>query len=314
LRPNARFTVDRERDATALAWSPRGSVIAVGAYDGPVQLWDVSAKPRRLRILRGLHSVNHQPEAVRGVAFSPDGSLVAATDRNNTPPGPTPYFGSIAVWRAATGAPVLSPHRLPAVADSLTFDPAGKRVVVGLEDGRVQVMRAADGRVERTLHPTGAPVMALAFAPDGTLMTGTWSGIVERWDVSSGKKLSGPVLVAPAPVASISFDPSGGVFATVGGSDGTVKLWTTSTLQQFGFDFPAVAGSWGNARFTPDGRNLVVVFDDGRGVVWPAAVRAWEDHACRVAGRNLTREEWSRFVSGRSYEQVCPQFRGAPAS
>lgn len=310
LQPGARFTIDRERDATALAWSPRGRVIAVGAYDGPVHLWDVSAKPRRLRILRGLRSVNRQPEAVRGVAFSPDGSLVAATDRNNTPPGPRPYFGSIAVWRADTGAPVLRPHRLPAVASSLTFDPAGKYVAVGLEDGSVRVMRATDGRVERTLHPTGSPVTALAFAPDGTLMTGTWSGIAERWDVSSGKKLAGPVLVAPAPVASISFDHSGRVFATVGGSDGTVKLWTTSTLQQFGFDFPSVASTWGNARFTPDGRNLVVVFDNGRGVVWPATLRAWEDHACRVAGRNLTREEWSRFVSGRSYERVCPQFPG----
>ena len=43
----------------------------------------------------------------------------------------------------------------------------------------------------------------------------------------------------------------------------------------------------------------------GKGAVWPATARAWAEHACRVAGRNFTREEWSRFVTGRSYERTC---------
>jgi len=63
-------------------------------------------------------------------------------------------------------------------------------------------------------------------------------------------------------------------------------------------------------RYTPDGSNLIVVYGNGKGFVWPVSVRAWEDHACAVAGRNLTREEWARFVGDRNYATVC---RGPPS-
>ena len=109
----------------------------------------------------------------------------------------------------------------------------------------------------------------------------------------------------PAPVASISFDPSGRTFATGGGSGGFVKLWDTKTLQQIGAAFPGEPGRWANAAFTPDGSSLITLYDNGRGSVWPADTRAWEAHACRVAGRNLTREEWSRYITGRPYARVC---------
>jgi hypothetical protein len=84
-----------------------------------------------------------------------------------------------------------------------------------------------------------------------------------------------------------------------------VKLWDTHTLQQLGAAFPGEPGQWANAQFTPDGSQLVTLYSNGRGAVWPGSVEAWEAQACRVAGRNLTREEWRRFVPGRSYSKVC---------
>jgi hypothetical protein len=50
------------------------------------------------------------------------------------------------------------------------------------------------------------------------------------------------------------------------------------------------------------------VFGDGTGYRWPVTPGAWEDHACAVAGRNFTREEWDRFVGSRNYSAVCRQF------
>jgi WD40 repeat protein len=116
------------------------------------------------------------------------------------------------------------------------------------------------------------------------------------------------VLVTPAPVASLSFNPSGDIFATTGGSDGTAKLWRTETRQQLGTGFEPDPGQWGTAAFTPDGRYLVVLYDDGSGFLWPTALDAWEEHACKVAGRNLTREEWRRFVGSRPYRSICTAF------
>ena len=83
----------------------------------------------------------------------------------------------------------------------------------------------------------------------------------------------------------------------------------TSTLQQLGDDFLAVR-LVGNIAYTPNGRYLFSAYADGSAYRWPATVGAWARQACRVAGAQLNREEWRRFVAGRSYERVCP---GLPA-
>jgi hypothetical protein len=38
---------------------------------------------------------------------------------------------------------------------------------------------------------------------------------------------------------------------------------------------------------------------------WPVSLPSWKAQTRRVAGRNLTCDEWSRFVPGRSYAKVC---------
>ena len=151
----------------------------------------------------------------------------------------------------------------------------------------------------------GVKKMVLAYRPDGVLATGTWSGVVQLWNTHTGIEIGRPTLVAPSPVSSIAFNRHIPFFATTGGSDGLAKLWSTSTLRQFGSSFAREQGAWGSAAFTPDGSKLVVVWDNGHGDVWPTNVRAWERHACFVAGRQLTREEWSRFVGRRAYKPAC---------
>jgi hypothetical protein len=142
--------------------------------------------------------------------------------------------------------------------------------------------------------------------PGGQLATGSAAGIVQLWNPSTGAELGRPTQVAPATTTNISFDPGGDTFVTSGGGDGIPKLWTTSTLQQLGSDFPGDPGAWLNQAYTPDGREIIVVSQTGRGWVWPATLPAWEHRACQVAGRNLTHEEWSRFVAGKPYTTVCP--------
>jgi hypothetical protein len=86
----------------------------------------------------------------------------------------------------------------------------GTTVGVAHEDSTVALLDARTGRTERILHLAGAPgFSAAAFSPDGTLATGTWAGILQRWKPASGTQIGAPTLVAAAPVASISFDPAG---------------------------------------------------------------------------------------------------------
>ena len=107
-----------------------------------------------------------------------------------------------------------------------------------------------------------------------------------------------------AAVASIDFDPTAETFATAGASDGLVKLWTTKTQQQFGATFPGDPGQWGNAKYTPDGSKLIVVYQDGTGFVWPVSLPDWEAQACTVAGRNphwFSTDTPRPFISERVY-------------
>jgi WD40 repeat protein len=111
-------------------------------------------------------------------------------------------------------------------------------------------------------------------------------------------------VVADGPVAGLAFTPDGKTFAT-SGYGGATRIWQTSTQQQFGTDFPSSKGLWGNVDYTPDGRSLFYAYGDGSAYRFPVTLQAWERHACDVAGRNFTTEEWNRFVGGRSYSKVC---------
>jgi len=112
------------------------------------------------------------------------------------------------------------------------------------------------------------------------------------------------VLVAEGPSGVIAFAPDGASFTT-GSYGGHSRLWDTSTLQQLGSDFPGSNGYWSNVAYTPNGRYQIVIYGDGTAYRWPMTVGAWERQACSVAGRNFTKEEWHRFVGGRSYSKVC---------
>ena len=126
------------------------------------------------------------------------------------------------------------------------------------------------------------------------------------WNPTSGKQVADPLPVTAGPVSSIAFAPGGGRFATTGGRDGAVKLWSESTLQQEGTTLNTVQRRVLASAFVPNGNDLVVVNDHGDGFAWPTAIGLWKQRACSVAGRNLTRAEWAHYVTGHPYRRVCP--------
>ena len=271
---------------TDLGWSPDGNMLAVATLAGPVQLWRTTGHPQLVRQLLGLRGA-------QAVAFTPDGHL-----------GATSATGQLALWRTNSSAAARR-LTLGSPARSIAFSPDGKRIAAGLDNGRVIVIALPALRIKRAIRPTGGPAVSLAFAPDGNLLTGSTGGIVQRWNAATGAKIGQEALVAAGPVASISFGRDPDRFATIGLADSRAKLWTT-TPQQLGASFPRSSGESGHAAITPDGSELIVVSSDGSGSVWPISVSVWKSHACAVAGRNFTREEWARLVPGRVYAATCP--------
>jgi WD40 repeat protein len=307
-RARASFAV-AGRDATALAWSPTAPLVAATGHNGVVRLWEVRGAPRPVRRLRGLGSVTGSAEAVTSAAFSPDGETLAAGDVNHTP-GATPYrFGTVALWNVQTGRLQWRRRNRSGWVNAVAFSADGTMLAASQEDGDVRIYRSSDGVLLRTFNVQShwwGGFVTLAFGSGSTLATGTYTGIARLWNAASGAPVGRPTGAAAAPVASVAFDPTRPLLATTGGSDGFAKLWiATSSIDRFGSPFPIEPGTWGNAQFAGDGSRLIVLYDDGHGVIWPMTTAAWLRHACTVAGRNLTREEWARYVGGRAYEKTC---------
>jgi len=300
---------------TALAWSKQGQ-LAVGGGTG-LQLWDASGAPNLVRTLAGV------PGVPKAIAFAPDGGRLAAVTVVPAPFGSQqPDDGWLGVWDVGLGQLKMSIH-LRSGGEAVAWAPGMRELVAGTDGnyacspsqstptcGRVLVVDAASARTERELHTIGSPVTAVAFGAGGALLTGDWDGVVQHWDWRTGRPLAGThaVLVAPAPVSTISVDPVGGAFATGAGNAGGIKIWNDASLSQFGAAFSADGKQIPSAAYTPNGKYLIVVFTDGSGAVWPVSPQAMMEHACQVAQRNFTHEEWDRFVPGHAYVKTCPSF------
>jgi WD40 repeat protein len=321
LQRLASFTVEPAGTViTALAWSPIAPELAVGGHSGLVELWRVDGTPRLVRPLNGgLQPILGKPEAIQSIAFSPGGQLVAASNNSETvvtgasgsrdPEHLNDRLASLVIWRARSGK-VTARSDLgtgSAHVDPLAFSPDGRFVAVAAPNSKDVIIDASTGGALRTVQPTGDEYTAsLAFAPDGTLATGTVSGIVQLWNPISGAQVGGTIPVSAGPVSSIAFDPRGERMATTASDDGTVKLFASFTLQQEGAALNTDPQSASAAMFGRDDSTLLVVNDRGNGFAWPMSPAAWERRACTVAGRNLTRGEWARYLPGQAYAAVCP--------
>jgi WD40 repeat protein/DNA-binding SARP family transcriptional activator len=315
LRREKSFAIASTPDrVTALSWSPTGKTLAVGAHGGVVQLWDVTGSPRLERSLVGLEPLPGQIEAIQSLAFSPDGQILAASDKsegsaighNILSPAAT-----LATWDVGTGGMINTPAELGAGAgmtasDVLAFSPDGRLLAASLLTGGVRVFDPTTGGVLRTLPDRGNDTVSLAFASRGDLLAaGTLAGTVELWNPVKGKRLAQPLLADSSAIADIAFDSSGQRFATTGLQDATVKVWFTGSLEQEGPRLAADPDATAATAFEPGAQGLLVVDDHGGAFTWPMSLTSWEQRACSLAGRNLTRAEWAQFVAGPRYATVC---------
>ena len=55
----------------------------------------------------------------------------------------------------------------------------------------------------------------------------------------------------------------------------------------------------------PTGSHIIAGNLANRAYEWDADPTDWAAHACEVAGRNLTSEEWDSYLPGRPYQVVC---------
>ena len=192
---------------------------------------------------------------VWGVAFSPDGRLLATVSTDTT----------ARLWDPATGEHrrTLTGHDEP--LSSVAFSPDGRLLATPSTDTTARLWNPGTGEHRRTL--TGpAPVTGVAFSPDGRLLaTAGYDKTARLWDPGTGehrRTLTGH----DDWVRGVAFSPDGRLLATAS-DDMTARLWDPATGEHrrtlTGHD-SAVTG----VAFSPDGRLLATASNDGTARLW----------------------------------------------
>ena len=241
--------------ALCLAFSPDGDRLALGMWDGIIRLLSVPAGgvegiPEPAGTLAG-HSAQ-----VQSLAFSPDGSRLASAS-----------LQEVHLWRFPEES---LQQRIPVAAGwvyHIAFSPAGDHLASFSADGLVRLWQAADGALLETFQSEREGWDGrLAFSPDGENIILAVQDRVMLWNVPGGEMLRTIEVNGEKHVNSLAFSLDGSVLA-VGLSNGDIQLWS-GTDGSWLHTLPGHTSRVSDLAFSPDGRQLVSISDDGTLRVW----------------------------------------------
>ena len=275
----------RDNGVLSVAFDGTGTLLASSGKEGTVRLWDVATGEQ----LGSPIQARKETDYVWRVALTPDGATVAAVSD-----------GSIGLWDVKTHELI---GRLPTgeakEVYAIALSPDGRTLATGGEDRLVRLWDLATRRaIGQPLDGHAAVVWSLAFSSDGkTLASGDDDGGLRLWDVAHTRAL-GPPLAGPSTrIAGLAFSPDGTMLAAAGFWR-ELLLFDLQTRQPLGdpllerSEYDVVR----SVAFNPAGTLMVAGEQDGTLSFLDMGEKAWSSRACAIANRNLSRDEWCRYL------------------
>ena len=243
---------------TALAWSPDGGRLALGANRG---VWIIEADG--LAPMGYLAISPRETGGISAIAWSPDGTRLAGGR----------FDGVARVWDVATGAPLATLRGHIGAINGLAWSPDGAVIASAGDDLMLRAWDAASGAPLETLRKHTARALCVSFNGDGSrLVSGGADSLALVWNTTTWVSPATPQGHAGA-VSAIAFAPDGTRFVT-GDTLGGIRLWraaggeTLATLRD-GAD-PVIALGW---RVVGEGDQVLAFSWDGAIRVWDGASR-----------------------------------------
>lgn len=214
--PNVLYTFPKsEAVIRSVAYDPNGVYVASGDDNGQVLMWN-------LKNLELLHEPIEFGDAINGIDFSPDGTLLGIAIND----------GTAKVMDVTSGETIFTLEGHEGPVNDIDFSLDGKLIATAGEDAAVKLWFADRGTLRTTLFDHQAAVRAVEFGPDSSLLvSGSDDDTAILWDVTNDgvnllRILRPDGLNGTGYVESVAFNATGDEILT--GGDQTTVVWSAS--------------------------------------------------------------------------------------
>lgn len=296
-----RWQLDRMDNSSVVFTAPRGLLALALVSDDQVLFGDVNGTISLYDLINTtiLGTFDGHSAGIFDLAISPMGQFASAS-----------IDGTIRLWERATlgaASRVLESHT--EAVQTIAFSPDGRYLASGGQDQQVILWDAQTGQVLQTLTAHQGDVERVIFSPDGTILaTGARDRLIYLWDLSALPnaitQIGSPLIGNSDWVLDLAFSPDGATLYSSSRS-GDLLLWSVDTGLTLGDPLQYSDWMWSLA-IRPDGKAIIAGLNDGRVAFWNIDVDEWRLRACQIANRDLTIEEWERFMPDKPYRETCP--------
>ena len=261
----AAFSMNMQNDNFALA-----SLLAVQAMKQQDNIHTRSALLSSLQFSPKLHQIFWHHGDINGIAFNPDGTILASGSSSKT----------IMLWNIETGKQICEPltgHN--SAVQSITFSPDGLVLASAGANNNIRLWDTVTcQQIGETLSGHTDRISTLAFNQDGkTLASGSWDTTIILWDIKTREKIKTLTSSNESRINAVVFSPDGKKIAS-GGVD--IRLWDIDTGEQIGEVMQSHSGYIRGLAFNPEGTILASGAND-------QSVRLWDVNTSQQIGEPL---------------------------
>jgi len=232
---------------------PSSNLLVVGFSTGVFGLWEMPA-------FSNIHTLSISQEKISSVATNPSGEWLAFGAKK---------LGQLLVWEWQSESYILKQQGHFYDMNTLSYAPDGQTIATGGDDGKVKVWSTHSGFCFVTFTEHTAPVSAVAFAKQGSvLFSASLDGTLRAFDLIRYRNFRTFTSPSPVQFSCLAVDPSGEVVAAGSTDSFEVFLWSVQT----GKLLDVLSGHEGpvsTLAFSPSGSNQLASGS------WDRTVRIW---------------------------------------